>query len=43
MKCTAKAHWNGNLKEGKGEISTQSTVLNQTPYGELKPEFQKQQ
>jgi len=32
MKRTANAHWNGNLKEGKGEISTQSTVLNQTPY-----------
>jgi osmotically inducible protein OsmC len=32
MKRTAKAHWNGNLKEGKGEISTPSTVLNQTPY-----------
>ena len=32
MKRIAKAHWNGNLKEGKGEISTQSTVLNQTPY-----------
>ncbi|MDP9076787.1 MAG: OsmC family protein [Bacteroidota bacterium] len=32
MKRTAKAHWNGNLKEGKGEISTQSSVLNQTPY-----------
>lgn len=32
MKRTAKAHWNGNLKEGKGEISTQSTILNQTPY-----------
>ena len=32
MKRTSKAHWNGNLKEGKGEISTQSTVLNQTPY-----------
>jgi osmotically inducible protein OsmC len=32
MKRTAKAHWNGNLKEGKGEISSQSTVLNQTPY-----------
>jgi lipoyl-dependent peroxiredoxin len=32
MKRTAKAHWNGNLKEGKGEISTQSTVLNQTTY-----------
>lgn len=32
MKRTANAHWNGNLKEGKGEISTQSTVLNQTQY-----------
>jgi len=32
MKRTAKAHWNGNLKEGKGEISSQSTTLNQTPY-----------
>ena len=32
MKRTANAHWNGNLKEGKGEISSQSTVLNQTPY-----------
>jgi osmotically inducible protein OsmC len=32
MKRTAKAHWNGNLKEGKGEISSQSTILNQTPY-----------
>ena len=32
MKRIAKAHWNGNLKEGKGEISAQSTILNQTPY-----------
>jgi osmotically inducible protein OsmC len=32
MKRTAKAHWKGNLKEGKGEISTQSTVLNETQY-----------
>jgi len=32
MKRTAKAHWNGNLKEGKGELSSQSTVLNQTNY-----------
>ena len=32
MKRTAKAHWKGTLKEGKGEISSQSTVLNQTPY-----------
>ena len=32
MKRTSKAHWNGNLKEGKGEISSQSAILNQTPY-----------
>jgi lipoyl-dependent peroxiredoxin len=32
MKRTAKAHWHGNLKEGKGEIISQSTTLNQTPY-----------
>ena len=32
MKRTAKAHWNGNLKGGKGEISSQSTVLDKTPY-----------
>ncbi len=32
MKRTAKAHWAGNLKEGKGELSTQSTTLNQTQY-----------
>ena len=32
MKRTSKAHWKGNLKGGKGEISSQSTVLNNTPY-----------
>lgn len=32
MKRTATAHWQGDLKGGKGEISTQSTVLNQTQY-----------
>lgn len=32
MKRTAKAHWNGTLQQGKGEISTQSTVLNNTQY-----------
>jgi lipoyl-dependent peroxiredoxin len=32
MKRTAKAHWNGTLKEGRGEISTQSTTLNKTQY-----------
>jgi len=32
MKRTANAHWSGNLKEGKGELSTQSTTLNKTQY-----------
>ncbi|GAB3933179.1 OsmC family protein [Mucilaginibacter myungsuensis] len=32
MKRTANAHWNGTLKDGQGEISTQSTVLNKTQY-----------
>lgn len=32
MKRTANAHWNGNIKEGKGNISTQSTVLDKTQY-----------
>ena len=32
MKRTANAHWNGTLQEGKGEITTQSTVLNKTQY-----------
>ena len=32
MKRTANAHWNGTLQEGKGEISTQSTILNKTQY-----------
>jgi len=32
MKRTAKAHWNGNLMDGKGEITTQSTILNNTQY-----------
>ena len=32
MKRTAKAHWNGTLTEGKGEITTQSTTLNNTQY-----------
>ena len=32
MKRTGNAHWSGNLKEGKGNLSTQSTVLNQTQY-----------
>ena len=28
----ATAHWEGNLKEGKGTISTESTILKQTNY-----------
>lgn len=32
MKRTAKAHWNGTLKEGRGELTTQSTTLNNTQY-----------
>jgi osmotically inducible protein OsmC len=32
MKRTAHAHWNGTLMEGKGELTTQSTILNNTQY-----------
>ena len=32
MKRTAKAHWAGSIKEGKGELSTQSKVLDKTNY-----------
>lgn len=32
MKRTAKAHWTGNIKEGKGELTTQSEILNKTNY-----------
>ncbi|MBY0425473.1 MAG: OsmC family protein [Cytophagales bacterium] len=32
MKRTATAHWSGNLKDGKGNLSTPSTILNQTQY-----------
>jgi osmotically inducible protein OsmC len=32
MKRTASAVWKGNLKEGAGILTTQSAVLNQTPY-----------
>jgi len=32
MKRTANAEWHGDLKSGKGAISTASTVLSQTPY-----------
>jgi lipoyl-dependent peroxiredoxin len=32
MKRTASAHWNGSGKEGNGHLSTQSAVLDATPY-----------
>jgi lipoyl-dependent peroxiredoxin len=32
MKRTAKAHWNGTLKEGKGTLTTQSEVLEKVKY-----------
>jgi osmotically inducible protein OsmC len=32
MQRTANSHWNGTLMEGTGDLSTQSTVLNNTQY-----------
>lgn len=32
MQRIASAHWSGGLKDGKGNISTQSGVLSQTQY-----------
>lgn len=32
MKRSASAHWEGNLTEGNGTVSTPSGVLDQTPY-----------
>jgi osmotically inducible protein OsmC len=32
MKRSASAHWAGNLKDGKGTVSTESGVLAATPY-----------
>jgi osmotically inducible protein OsmC len=32
MQRKASAHWSGGLKDGKGTVSTQSAVLNQTQY-----------
>lgn len=32
MKRTASAMWTGNLKQGKGTVSSQSKVLNNTAY-----------
>jgi len=39
MKRTAHAHWKGTLKEGSGELTTQSTTLNNTQYS-FKTRFQ---
>ncbi|MCU1724683.1 OsmC family protein [Pseudomonas sp. 5P_5.1_Bac1] len=33
MKKTASAVWQGGLKDGKGQISTESGALKQVPYG----------
>jgi osmotically inducible protein OsmC len=33
MKKTASAIWQGGLKDGKGQISTESGVLKNSPYG----------
>ena len=30
---TASAHWTGSLKDGKGQISTESGTLSDQPYG----------
>lgn len=32
MKRTAKAYWSGTINEGKGELTTQSKILNKTPF-----------
>ncbi|UII25798.1 OsmC family protein [Fulvivirga maritima] len=32
MKRNAKAIWQGSIKEGNGHLTTDSTVLDQTPY-----------
>jgi len=32
MRRTATAHWQGNLKEGKGTLSSQSRILDKTNY-----------
>ncbi|MEZ0390846.1 MAG: OsmC family protein [Pseudobdellovibrionaceae bacterium] len=32
MKRNASAHWEGNLKEGHGSLSTESQVLKEIPY-----------
>jgi len=35
MNRSAKAIWNGTIKEGNGNLSTQSNTLNKTPYSFL--------
>ncbi|MBT1704095.1 OsmC family protein [Chryseosolibacter indicus] len=35
MNRSAKAIWNGTIKEGKGNLTTQSHILNNTPYSFL--------
>jgi osmotically inducible protein OsmC len=30
---SGSAHWEGSLKDGKGTVSTESTVLSEAPYG----------
>jgi osmotically inducible protein OsmC len=32
MNRSAKALWNGTIKEGKGNLTTQSQILDKTPY-----------
>ena len=32
MKRTSKAQWKGNIKEGKGTLTAQSGILNNSPY-----------
>ena len=40
MKNTAEAHWSGNLKEGKGTLTIQSGVMDNTNYT-FKTRFEK--
>src|SRR5215218_3047779 len=42
MKRTAKALWSGTIKEGKGELTTQSETLNKTNYS-FKTRFEGQE
>lgn len=42
MTRTATAHWTGSLKEGKGSLSTQSGILDQTNYS-FKTRFEENQ